>query len=123
MCSLHPEVGITVGDREGVREASDDRASTEVVGLISLGKWGHLCLPGRSCFRLTRLITGMHSEEDVLNPTASKHRSHKYVNRSGSTLYVPVSTYDGRDKGLCCAIKGFMHSIAFRLHVEEICHV
>src|ERR1700675_2897336 len=24
-----------------------------------------------------------------------------------------------RDKGLCCAIKGFMHSIAFRLHSRE----
>jgi len=29
---LHPEVGITVGTRRSVREASDDRASTEVVG-------------------------------------------------------------------------------------------
>src|SRR4029077_8686529 len=24
-----------------------------------------------------------------------------------------------RDKGLCCAIKGFMHSIAFRLHSRK----
>src|SRR5260370_33904658 len=25
-----------------------------------------------------------------------------------------------RDKGLCCAIKGFMHSIAFRLHSRKL---
>src|ERR1700674_5719854 len=25
----------------------------------------------------------------------------------------------GRDKGLCCAIKGFMHAIAFRLHSRK----
>src|SRR6202171_1226509 len=45
MCSLHPEVGITVGDREEayVKQAMIG-ASTEVVGLISLGKMGHLCL-------------------------------------------------------------------------------
>ncbi len=30
-----------------------------------------------------------------------------------------VSTYDGPDKGLCYAIKGFMHSIAFRLHSRK----
>src|SRR2546422_128749 len=41
MCSLHPEVGITVGDREEayVKQAMIG-ASTEVVGLISLGKMG-----------------------------------------------------------------------------------
>jgi len=45
MCSLHPEVGITVGDREEayVKQAMIG-ASTEVVGLISLRKMGHLCL-------------------------------------------------------------------------------
>src|ERR1700677_665310 len=26
-----------------------------------------------------------------------------------------------RDKGLCCAIKGFMHAIAFRLHSRKFC--
>src|SRR5258708_3278630 len=41
MCSLHPEVGITVGDREEayVKQAMIG-ASTEGVGLISLGKMG-----------------------------------------------------------------------------------
>src|ERR1700733_14971049 len=41
MCSLHSEVGITVGDREEayVKQAMIG-VSTEVVGLISLGKMG-----------------------------------------------------------------------------------
>src|ERR1700680_2008293 len=69
MCSLHPEVGITVGDREEayVKQAMIG-ASTEVVGLISLGKMGtslpYLVGPAS---RLTRLITDA-SDEDVLNP-------------------------------------------------------
>jgi len=69
MCSLHPEVGITVGNREEayVKQAMIG-ASTEVVGLISLGKMGtslpYLVGPAS---RLTRLITDA-SDEDVLNP-------------------------------------------------------
>ena len=69
MCSLHPEVGITVGDREEayVKQAMIG-ASTEVVGLISAGKMGtslpYLVGPAS---RLTRLITDA-SDEDVLNP-------------------------------------------------------
>src|SRR6202022_5090912 len=41
MCSLHPEVGITVGDREQayVKQAMIG-ASTEGVGLLSFGKRG-----------------------------------------------------------------------------------
>jgi DeoR/GlpR family transcriptional regulator of sugar metabolism len=72
MCSLHPEVGITVGDREEayVKQAMIG-ASTEVVGLISLGKMGtslpYLVGPAS---RLTRLITDA-SDEDVLNPYRS----------------------------------------------------
>ena len=73
MCSLHPEVGITVGDREEayVKQAMIG-ASTEVVGLISLGKMGtslpYLVGPAS---RLTRLITDA-SDEDVLNPYRSQ---------------------------------------------------
>jgi DeoR/GlpR family transcriptional regulator of sugar metabolism len=73
MCSLHPEVGITVGDREEayVKKAMIG-ASTEVVGLISLGKMG-TCLPYLvgAASRLTRLITNA-SNEDVLNPYRSQ---------------------------------------------------
>jgi DeoR/GlpR family transcriptional regulator of sugar metabolism len=73
MCSLHPKVGITVGDREQayVKQAMIG-ASTEVVGLISLGKMGtslpYLVGPAS---RLTRLITDA-SDEDVLNPYRSQ---------------------------------------------------
>src|SRR5947208_15888057 len=73
MCSLHPEVGITVGDREEayVKQAMIG-ASTEVVGLISLGTMGtslpYLVGPAS---RLTRLITAA-SDEDVLNPSDSE---------------------------------------------------
>src|ERR1700731_62762 len=73
MCSLHPEVGITVGDREEayVKQAMIG-ASTEVVGLISLGKMGtslpYLVGPAS---RLTRLITDA-SDEDVLHPYRSQ---------------------------------------------------
>jgi DeoR/GlpR family transcriptional regulator of sugar metabolism len=73
MCSLHPEVGITVGNREEayVKQAMMG-ASTEVVGLISLGKMGtslpYLVGPAS---RLTRLITDA-SDEDVLNPYRSR---------------------------------------------------
>jgi DeoR/GlpR family transcriptional regulator of sugar metabolism len=73
MCSLHPEAGITVGDREEayVKKAMI-AASTEVVGLISLGKMG-TCLPYvvGAASRLTRLITDA-SDEDVLNPYRSQ---------------------------------------------------
>ncbi len=69
MCSLHPEVGITVGDREEahVKQAMIG-ASTEVVGLISLGKMG-TSLPYLvgAASRLTRLITDA-SDEAVLHP-------------------------------------------------------
>jgi DeoR/GlpR family transcriptional regulator of sugar metabolism len=69
MCSLHPEVGISVGDREEayVKKAMI-AASSEVVGLISLGKMG-TSLPYLvgSASRLTRLITDALDEE-VLNP-------------------------------------------------------
>src|ERR1700752_57268 len=73
MCSLHPEVGITVADREEayVKQAMIG-ASTEVVGLISLGKMGtslpYLVGPAS---RLARLITDA-SDEDVLNPYRSQ---------------------------------------------------
>jgi DeoR/GlpR family transcriptional regulator of sugar metabolism len=73
MCSLHPDVGITAGDRE---EAFVKRAmigaSTEVVGLISLGKMG-TSLPYHvgPASGLTRLITDA-SDEDVLNPYRSQ---------------------------------------------------
>jgi DeoR/GlpR family transcriptional regulator of sugar metabolism len=73
MCSLHPEVGITVGDLEEayVKKAMTG-ASTEVVGLISVGKMGtslpYLVGPAS---RLTRLITDA-SDEDVLNPYRSQ---------------------------------------------------
>ncbi len=73
MCSLHPEVGITVGDREEayVKQAMIG-TSTEVVGLISLGKMG-TSLPYLvgAASRLTRLITDA-SDEDVLNPYRSQ---------------------------------------------------
>jgi DeoR/GlpR family transcriptional regulator of sugar metabolism len=65
---LHPEVGITVGDRDEayVKKAMIE-ASAEVVGLISLGKIGtslpYLVGPAS---RLNRLITDA-SDEDVLN--------------------------------------------------------
>ncbi len=73
MCSLHPQVGITVGDREeGYVKRAMIEASTEVVGLISLGKMGtslpYLVGPAS---RLTRLITDA-SDEDVLNPYRSQ---------------------------------------------------
>jgi DeoR/GlpR family transcriptional regulator of sugar metabolism len=73
MCSLHPEVGITVGNQEEayVKQAMI-AASTEVVGLISLGKMEtslpYLVGPAS---RLTRLITDA-SDEDVLNPYRSQ---------------------------------------------------
>jgi len=73
MCSLHPEVGITVGDRDEayVKQAMIG-ASAEVVGLISRGKMGtslpYLVGPAS---RLTRLITDA-SDEDVLNPYRSQ---------------------------------------------------
>ena len=73
MCSLHPKVGITVGDREEayVKQAMIE-ASREVVGLISLGKMGTSLpfLVGPTS-RLTRLITDA-SDEDVLNPYRSQ---------------------------------------------------
>jgi DeoR/GlpR family transcriptional regulator of sugar metabolism len=73
MCSLHPEVGITVADREEafVKQAMIE-ASREVVGLISLGKMGtslpYLVGPAS---RLTRLITDA-SDEEVLNSYRSQ---------------------------------------------------
>lgn len=73
MCSLHPEIGITVGDQEEayVKQAMIE-ASTEVVGLISLGKMG-TSLPYLvgAASRLTRLITDA-SEEEVLNAYRSQ---------------------------------------------------
>jgi DeoR/GlpR family transcriptional regulator of sugar metabolism len=69
MCSLHPEVGITVGDQEEayVKKAMI-AASTEVVGLISLGKMGtFLPYVVGAASRLTHLITDA-TDEDVLNP-------------------------------------------------------
>src|SRR6202158_3208896 len=73
MCSLHPEVGITCGDREEAYvKQSMIGSSTEVVVLISLGKMGtslpYLVGPAS---RLTRLITDA-SDEDVLNPYRSQ---------------------------------------------------
>jgi DeoR/GlpR family transcriptional regulator of sugar metabolism len=73
MCGLHPEVGITVGDREQayVKQAMIG-ASAEVIGLISLRKMGsslpYLVAPAS---RLSRLITDA-SDEDVLNPYRSQ---------------------------------------------------
>jgi DeoR/GlpR family transcriptional regulator of sugar metabolism len=73
MCSLHPEVGITVGNREEayVKQAMIG-ASSEVVGLISLRKMGtslpYLVGPAS---RLTRLITDA-SDQDVLNSYRSQ---------------------------------------------------
>jgi DeoR/GlpR family transcriptional regulator of sugar metabolism len=73
MCSLHPEVGITAGDREEahVKKAMIG-ASREVVGLISVAKMG-TSLPYfvGAARRLTRLITDA-SNEDVLNPYRSQ---------------------------------------------------
>jgi DeoR/GlpR family transcriptional regulator of sugar metabolism len=73
MCSLHPEVGITVGHQEEayVKQAMIG-ASTEVIGLISLGKMGTSLpyLVGPTS-RLTRLITDA-SDQAVLNPYRSQ---------------------------------------------------
>src|SRR5271156_410804 len=73
MCSLHPKVGITVGNREEayVKQAMIG-ASAEVVGLVSLGKMG-TSLPYLvgAASRLTRLITDA-SNEDFLNPYLSQ---------------------------------------------------
>jgi DeoR/GlpR family transcriptional regulator of sugar metabolism len=73
MCSLRPEVGITVGNQEEayVKQAMIG-ASTEAVGLISLREMGtslpYLVGPAS---RLTRLITDA-SGEDLLNPYGSQ---------------------------------------------------
>ena len=73
MCSLHPEVGITVGDREeGYVKQAMIGASAEVAGLISLGKMGtFLPYVVGPASRLTRLITDA-SDEGVLNPYRSQ---------------------------------------------------
>jgi DeoR/GlpR family transcriptional regulator of sugar metabolism len=73
MCSLHPEVGITVGDQEEayVKQAMM-AASTKVVGLISLAKMGtFLPYVVGAASRLTRLITDA-TNEDVLNSYRSQ---------------------------------------------------
>jgi DeoR/GlpR family transcriptional regulator of sugar metabolism len=73
MCSLHPDIGITVGS---VEEACVKRAmiatSAEVVGLISHGKMGKI-LPYvvGPASALTQLITDV-SDEVVLEPYRSQ---------------------------------------------------
>ncbi len=67
MCSLHPEIGITVGDQEEayVKQAMI-AASTEVVGLISLAKMGtFLPYVVGAASRLTRLITDATNEDEL----------------------------------------------------------
>lgn len=69
MCSLHPDVGITVNDFEEAHvKRAMIRASGEVVGLISSGKIG-TALPYvvGPASQLTHLITDGSSEE-LVNP-------------------------------------------------------
>ncbi len=69
MCSLRPEVGITVGNQEEANgKQAMIRASTERIGLISLGKMGtSLPYPVHPVSRLTCFLSDA-SDADVLNP-------------------------------------------------------
>jgi DeoR/GlpR family transcriptional regulator of sugar metabolism len=83
MCSLHPEVGITVGDLEEayVKKAMIG-ASTEVVGLISFWKNGDIsALPGRSCFPTDPCDHRRFRRRCVESLPFPRHKSHKHVNR------------------------------------------
>ena len=88
MCSLHPEVGITVGNqRRSVREASDDRGFNRSGRPDFAWENGDIAaLPGRSCFPTDTFDHRCVRRRCPESLPLPRHRSHQYVNRSGSTL-------------------------------------
>src|ERR1700678_3213850 len=106
-----------------VREASDDRGFNRSGWPDFTRENGDIsALPGRSCFPIdpfNHRCIGRRCPESLPLP---RHRSHKYVNRSGSTLHVgtPYRHKTDRDKGLGSALKGFVQPTAFRLHSRKV---
>src|SRR5207248_1671764 len=64
-------------------------------------------LPGRSCFPTETFDHRCIRRRCPESLPLPRHRSHKYVNRSGSLLLgTPCRHMTDGDKVLCCAIKG-----------------
>src|SRR6202167_1349935 len=108
--------------RRSVREASDDRGFNGSGWPDFTWENGDIsALPGRSCFPTDTFDHRCIRRRCPESLPLPRHRSHKYVNRSGSILRLgtPCRPMTDRDKGLCCAIKDFMHAIAFRLHSRK----
>src|SRR2546430_11581604 len=113
--------------RRSVREASDDRGFNGSGWPDFTWENGDIsALPGRSCFPTDTFDHRCIRRRCPESLPLPRDRSHKYVNRSGSTLLVrhfyryAVSTYDGPGQGsMLRAIRGFMHAIAFRLHPRK----
>src|ERR1700722_9729397 len=113
--------------RRSVREASDDRGFNGSGWPDFTWENGDIsALPGRSCFPTDTFDHRCIRRRCPESLPLPRHRSHKYVNRSGSTLLIdtPCQHMTDRGKGLCCAIKlrdqGFIHAIAFRLHSRKV---
>src|SRR5260370_19751997 len=113
--------------RRSLREASDDRGFNGSGWPDYTGENGYIdALRGRSCFPTDTFDHRCIRRRCPESLPFPRHKSHKYVNRSGSTLLfdtsigTPCRHMTDRDKSLCCAIKGFMHSIAFRLHSRKL---
>src|ERR1700719_1429111 len=107
--------------RRSVREASDDRGFNGSGWPDFTWENGDIsALPGRSCFPTDTFDHRCVRRRCPESLSLPRHKSHKYVNRSGSTLlYTPCRHMTNRDRFLCCAITGFMHSIPFRLHSRK----
>ena len=88
MCSLHPEVGITVGDREEAYvKASDDRGFNGSGWPDFTWENGDIsALPGRSRFPTDTFDLRCIRRRCPESLPLPRHRSHKYVNRSGWAL-------------------------------------
>src|SRR6266481_4886642 len=108
--------------RRSVREASNDRGFNGSGWPDFTWENGDIsALPGRSCFPTDTFDHRCIRRRCPESLPLPRHRSHKYVNRRGSTLLLgtPCRHMTDRDKGLCCAIKGFMRAIACRLHSRK----
>src|SRR6202011_430731 len=128
--------------RRSVREASNDRGFNGSGWPDFTWENGDIsALPGRSRFPIDTFDHRCIRRRCPESLPLPRHRSHKYVNRSGSTLLYryDVSTYDGpgqgsmlRDQrpgngifgrhalaGNLLSLKSFMHAIAFRLHSRK----
>src|SRR6202140_4035837 len=110
--------------RRSVREASDDRGFNGSGWPDFTWKNGDIsALPGRSCFPTDTFDHRCIRRRCPESLPLPRHRSHKYVNRSGWALArsaCSASSDNARpSRKSSLSLMSFMHSIAFRLHSRK----